>query len=112
MRNQVNIVIVNSPNKQNYDGSFSRATTRDTIACWLELKPSNGSCVAISDQPHILYQQSVLTTYLPESLPITTIGPAITEDITCAEIFDALARFLFQERLRLKLLGARQAKSS
>jgi hypothetical protein len=50
-----------------------------------------------------VYQQSVLVTYLPKSFPVETIGPTGTEEITCAEILDARARFLFQEKLRRSL---------
>lgn len=103
MRKTVALVTINAPNKLNSDGSLSRPSTRDTIDLWLACSPPDGTCLAISDQPHILYQQAVLASCLPPVLPVETVGPAITNDITLAETLDALARLLYQEKMRRDL---------
>ena len=93
-----------------------RPTTKDTIENWIkkeELK--QGTCLAISSQPHVAYQHSVLRTCLPKAFSLQTAGPAIIDNLSSLDdlknyntiqigvILDALTRLLYQENERLKL---------
>ena len=94
-------VFINTPNTVDSQGKIKRATTGDTIQQWLhEHKPATGDCLVISSQPHIGYQESVIKTFLP-AFTISSAGPSLQEDKTC-EILDALARWIYQENIRIK----------
>ena len=80
-----------------------RPTTPDTIIFWLSKSPKPGSILAISDQPHIHYQDAVLRTYIPTSFTIETMGKKASHTILDAVILDALGRWIYQEyQLMLK----------
>lgn len=99
MRERVIITVVDAPKKL-VDGTLVRPTTGDTVNAWMEKHPEPGSCIAISSQPHVLYQQAVIATLLPKDFNVETIGRRAKDSVKIAEILDALARFLFQEQKR------------
>ena len=100
LANEIKITFINAPKKQRTDGSWTRPTTNDTIQCWLEQNPKKGTCLAISDQPHVLYQQSVLATLLPAVFPVETIGKEAPKETKLTVFLDALTRLLYQEQQR------------
>ena len=63
---QTKLTPINTPNTI-VNGQTKRATTQDTINEWLKTNPKPGSCLVISNQPHIDYQKSVTKTFLPET---------------------------------------------
>lgn len=91
------IIWVNAPNKVDENGKIQRATTADTINLFLATNPNPGSCLVISNQPHIEYQAAVTRLLLPESFKIEAVGEAISEQAPVSEILDALARWIYQE---------------
>lgn len=94
---------INAPMKPNPSGGIMlRPTTEDTIKKWIETNPSSGVCLAISNNPHIRYQQSVLKTYLPAEFKVETVGSAASPNLPLAFYLGEMARWLYQERLRLK----------
>lgn len=95
-------VFIRSPMKKSNQGILTSPTTGDTVQQWLEKNPKNGSILAISDQPHCLYQQAVLKTLLPNNFEIETVGAAISEKTSVALMLDALARALYQENEKIK----------
>lgn len=97
------VTVVDAPKKQLSDGTWRRPTTADTVICWLMNNPTPGPCIAISNQPHILYQQSVLKTILPVSFDVAAMGSHKRISTNIAEILDALARLLYQENIRYTL---------
>lgn len=105
MLKEVTIMVVNVPNKKKPDGTEVRANTMDTVVEWMKHNPMPGCCLAISTQPHVLYQESVLKTFLPSEFPVEAVGPQITVEGRIAEMFDALARLLYQEKQRLEKSG-------
>jgi hypothetical protein len=101
MREKTVITVVDAPKKL-VAGKLVRPTTGDTVNAWMEKNPAPGSCVAISSQPHVLYQQAVLASLLPKNFSVETIGRQ-GKSPKIAEVLDAVARFLYQEqKLRQK----------
>lgn len=95
------IKFINAPNFKNADGSLRRATTGDTIQEWLKESPKPGSCLFISSQPYVAYQDSVVRTYVPASFGlIETCGAQSRSNVRNAEILDTLARIIYQEKVR------------
>ena len=65
-----NVSFVSSECKQNK----KRATTEDTIISWLDNNPKPGSCLFISSQPFVMYQDTVARSILPDMFSIETVG--------------------------------------
>lgn len=89
---------INTPNTI-VNGQTKRATTQDTINQWLKSDPKPGTCLVISNQPHVDYQKSVTKTFLPESFTVDAAGPAWNKAGKVNEILDAIARWIYQENL-------------
>jgi hypothetical protein len=97
------IVIVDTP-AQFIEGSSDkkrRPTTADTIKQWLTGVPRPGSCLVISSQPFVGYQDSVVKTFLPTHFSVETVGAAAKDDIKIATMLDTLARWIYQENQRI-----------
>lgn len=94
---KVKITFIDTPKQKNKDGSLRRPNTEDTIIKWLATSPKEGICLAISGQPHILYQSSVLRTHIPHEFGLEVVGVGAKEPHNIAVILDALARYLYQE---------------
>jgi len=77
-----------------------RPTTGDTVIDWLKERPSPGHCIAISSQPFIGYQHSVLQILSP-TFTIETIGPKRQGPLPLPLSLDTLAKWMYQENLRL-----------
>ena len=74
-----------------------RPTTQDTIEAWLATRPVPGSCLALSAQPFIRRQSSLLQALLPSSFTITPAGPEAEDDTPIGLYLDELARAMYQE---------------
>lgn len=94
---QSTITWINAPNKIDAQGKTQRATTADTINLFLDGNFKPGSCLVISNQPHVEYQASVTRYLLPESFSVEGVGHALSEKAPVSEILDALARWIYQE---------------
>lgn len=93
---------INAPLKPNPTGGKPlRPTTEDTINIWLRNSPTERKILAISNNPHIGYQQSVLETYLPEDFKIETVGSAASLELSLAFYLGEMTRWLYQEQQRL-----------
>ncbi len=104
---QVPMVLVNAPKKQLPDGRWRRPNTKDTIDSWLKLKPVAGSCLAVSSQPMVGYQDLTVRCLLPASFSLETVGFAMPLDFESAVLcLDSLARCLYQEQEYVKQLAA------
>lgn len=99
---KLDIVFVDAPMKQKEDGSLKRPTTEDTILDWLKTNPRRGSCIAISNQPYVSYQDSILKTHLSKEFYLETVGKALDNNSDrMTMILDNLARYLYQEKYRI-----------
>lgn len=97
----IGVTLIDSPMRRNPNGSPKRPTTGDTIFDWLAKKPTPGSCLLISNQPYVYYQDSVARTYLPAPWQIETVGQGASDSVRIVELLDTLARTLYQENIRL-----------
>lgn len=97
------VQIIDVPMLPKGDGTMRRPTTGDTVEYWLKTDPTPGRVLAISNQPYVNYQESVLRTLLPVEYPVDAVGAASSEDTKLGVLLDTLARILYQEKLRLKL---------
>lgn len=78
--------------------SGERANTADTIRVWIEQQnPEMGSCIAVSSQPHVGYQEWVVRNALPGNFIVEAIGPAAGESTPIAGYLNALAKWIFEE---------------
>lgn len=101
LKKTVRIVFVETPMQKRSDGSMRRPNTGDTVVHWLQMyKPQPGTCLVISNQPYVGYQDSVLRTFLPKDFEIETIGGRAYDDLPLAVHLDNFARWLYQERKR------------
>ena len=97
----IKTTFINAPNTI-ANGKTKRANTQDTLTEWLKSNPKPGSCLIISNQPHIDYQKSVARTVLPESFIIDAAGDECDANSKVNEILDAIARVIYQESLLLE----------
>lgn len=75
-----------------------RATTFDTVQAWLAHEPElDLTCIAVSNQPHVAYQQAVLFSAVPSTIICETVGNEMKfaiDDLSI--ILDSIARQLYQ----------------
>ena len=95
---QTKTSFINTPNTI-INGQTKRATTQDTINQWLKSDPKPGTCLVISNQPHIDYQKSVAKVFLPQTFTVDAAGAAWDKAGKVNEILDAIARWIYQENL-------------
>ena len=74
---------------------LERPTTQSTIEAFLKTQPTEGKCLAFSNQPYIGPQHATLKHFLPRSLPIETVGPLGGESLPASILLDNLARWLY-----------------
>lgn len=96
----VPVVAVNAPMKYSTQGNTIRPSTEDTIIHWLQLYPIPGSCLLISNQPYIAYQESVAKNFLPVTFMVEAVGDK-SKEIKIDVYLDTFARILYQEQKRL-----------
>lgn len=100
---KIPVQIINAPMQTTTSGKLTRPTTADTFIEWIKTNPKLGNCLAISNQPYIEYQQSVIARFLPSNFSIETVGAAASKnEEEPALILDTLARILYQEQQRLQ----------
>lgn len=100
---KVPMVIIDAPKQVAQDGSLRRPNTENTIKTWLDKTPDPGLCLAISNQPYVGYQDSVTRTILPAEFELETVGLSMPESQESVALWlDSLARWLYQEQIRMK----------
>jgi hypothetical protein len=92
------LCVVDTPYTITPLGISLRPTTPDTITRWLSrYNPMAGSCLAISLQPFLPYQDAALRTLLPGTFNLEIAGPVDSEPPTASLYLDSLARWVYQE---------------
>lgn len=86
-----------SPMIETKDNKKRRPTTADTIALWMQSKPSPGSCLIISTQPYVQYQEAVARAYVPTEFSLELAAPECSRKISDGNHLDNLARWMYQE---------------
>lgn len=102
---KVPVQIIDVPMLYNSDGTLRRPTTADTIEAWLATHPAKGKVLAISNQPYVGYQNSVLETLIPSSFEVDTVGQGCDINQKIGLLLDTLARTLYQEKIRLQKIS-------
>ena len=95
------LTIIDSAMRVNPNGTTKRPTTGDTIVDWLAQQPAPGTCLLVSNQPYVYYQDSVAKTFIPEQWHVETAGAPASDSVRVVELLDTLARTLYQENVRL-----------
>ncbi|MCX5924381.1 MAG: hypothetical protein NTZ68_03090 [Candidatus Dependentiae bacterium] len=99
------VTIIDVPMLCKDDGTLRRPTTGDTIEWWLKALPIPGNCLAISNQPFVAYQHSVLQEFLPATFPFETVGNIAYKENNIEVLLDTVARILYQ---KLQILNKSQ----
>jgi hypothetical protein len=77
------------------DGKLERPNTGDTLLAWLAQKPTPGSCLFITNQPYVGYQEAMVRRFVPKDFTIETVSLSTgKEDKTVGVLVDALVREL------------------
>lgn len=84
------------------EGALRRPTTGDTITWWLQTDPQPGTCLFVSSQPYVGYQDSVVKTDMPADFSVDTVGLACDSSKNIGILLDTVARWLYQEQNRLQ----------
>lgn len=92
----VTFTFVNTPMIPTAQGGMRRANTMDTIKQWLSCNPKPGTCLAVSNQPYVGYQDAVMRTGLPATFAVETVGHAPSDSEKIAVYLDTLARWIYQ----------------
>ena len=94
-------LLISAPQQLTEKGTMRRPNTQDTVKEWLKTNPLPGSCLAVSNQPYVAYQDTVMRTDLPEMFILETVGVAVdTREVSVRDCLDSLARWLYQENMR------------
>lgn len=110
----VPMVVIDSPKEELKNGSWRRPNTAGTIRDWLATNPKPGTCLAISTQPFVGYQEAVVKFLLSNQYPIEAIGPGTSNAYADASLdidmnktpyplsiyLDNFAKWLLYEYLR------------
>ncbi|MBS0615485.1 MAG: hypothetical protein JSR58_02915 [Verrucomicrobia bacterium] len=76
-----------------------RPNTTDTIVDWMSRSPKVGSCLVISNQPYVRFQDATVRAVCPQ-FSIETVGKgAIAENQKSVDIIDSIAKWLYGENL-------------
>ena len=98
------ITFIDTPMQTKADGSITRPITADTVHSWLASNPLPDSCLALSNQPFVCYQDTVIRTYLPSEFYLETVGEGISKserkELKIAVTLDAIARWLYQMKVQ------------
>lgn len=74
-----------------------RPNRGDTVLSWFKYKPRPGSVLAISNQPHVGYEFSILRHVLPPSFSLDVVGERTIIEDNPAIFLDTIARWMFVE---------------
>ncbi len=97
----IKTTFMNTPNIKTAAGKEVRATTGDTIIDWLNKQnPTPGSCLIISNQPFVRYQESVTEAYLSTMFTVDAAGQELAQNARVSDILDSLARWIFTEHMK------------
>ncbi len=91
------VIVIDTPQQRGADGVLRRPNTADTVRAWLNTNPLPGTCLVITNQPFVPYQDEVLRTELPAEFPFETVGPKAEEETLFALYLDTIARWLYQK---------------
>lgn len=89
--------VVTAQTNKNALGIKHRPNTGDTVVSWFKYKPRPGKVLAISSQPYVGYQFSILRHILPPSFDLEVVGEKVSSKVNPAIFLDTIARWMFVE---------------
>ncbi len=98
--NDLAITFIDTPMQQTLSGKLRRPNTQDAVLNWLKTDPKLGSILAISNQPYVHYQDTVLRCCILETFSLETVGKATCLQERITALLDNMARWLYQENKR------------
>ena len=96
-------LLIDSPKIPIGEGILRRPNTAKTVVDWYATRPLPGSCLAISNQPFVGYQEAVIRTFLPAEFTVEAVGPMakISENFGepryVAVLLDNFAKWFYAE---------------
>ncbi len=92
------LTVVNVP-KTSTDKGLRRPGTHDTVLQWLQNNPEPGSCLFLSSQPYVAYQNAIVRDILPKEFDYEFAGPAASlgYHLRPSLLLDNISRWLAQE---------------
>jgi len=85
----------------------------NAILTWFnEAKPAAGSCLVVSSQPYVGYQESIVRAALNRNFEIEAIGDAALPETKVSIYLETLARWLYQEAYVNNIIVIPSADSS
>jgi len=94
---EIPVLFIDAPMKSSKEGVLVRPQTADTVFYWLKTGPQPGSCLAISNQPYVAYQDAVIHHYLPDVFELETAGPAASGSPSVAILLDTIAKEIYEK---------------
>lgn len=94
--NNIQLICISVP-LENKDEKSVFPNTADTLASWLSSSPMPGSCLFISSQPFIHYQDAIVRSMLPKHFFFETVGPMSTLEVPASILLDTVAKWLYVE---------------
>lgn len=74
----------------------ARPTTDDTVRAWLKTAQDASRVLAISNQPHVIYQDEVVRTLIPATITLETVGRGIARhELEPSVVLDSITRTLY-----------------
>lgn len=101
--NRVPFHVVDSQKILIEENRYRRPNTAKTVADWLATQPIPGSCIVISNQPFVGYQEAVVRSFLPQEFTVEAVGPAakipenFPESRRIAVLLDNFAKWFYAE---------------
>lgn len=81
MKSSIEVFFVNAPMKIDPIKQVSlRPTTSDTVKEWVQMNPTPGTYLAVSNNPYIPRQDLILRKWASPEILIETVGPAACEE--------------------------------
>jgi hypothetical protein len=100
---KVPVMYIDALQQVDSNGKTRRPNTSDTIKRWIEVDPIPGSCLFISNQPFILYQETTVRMLMLDDFEVETVGFATQSGYDSVHmVLDSLARCIYQENEKFK----------
>jgi len=80
LKNTAPVIVIDSPKEKLLNGNLRRPNTASTIRDWVATQPKPGSCLTVSTQPFIGYQEAIVKFLLSNQFEIEAVGPG-TENV-------------------------------
>lgn len=92
----VDTTFIVTPLQHDAQGGIRRPSRADTLTAWKATNPVPGSCLLISSQPFVSFDQAIARNILSKDFFIETVGAAAsTKNLKATVVLDTIARWLY-----------------